>query len=59
MPITKTNSQMRNDPDEDRDEVSVSRRLVVDEKDFARIVERIEYPRPPTAAMLGLFRKYR
>jgi hypothetical protein len=45
-------------PSVDRnDEFGVPTRLVVDENTFERIVERIEQPRPPTAAMLALFRK--
>ena len=44
-------------PSVERDEFGISMRLVVDESTFERIVERMEHPRPPTAAMLALFRK--
>jgi hypothetical protein len=57
MPTTKTKSQMWNDPAADRDDFDVPTRLVVDERTFERVVERMERPRPPTAAMLALFRK--
>jgi hypothetical protein len=50
-------SQMRSDSPTGRDDFDVPTRLVVDEKTFERCVERMEHPRPPTAAMLALFRR--
>ena len=57
MPKIKSKHPMWDDPSEDRDEFDVPTRIVVDEKTFERIVDRMEHPRPPTAAMLALFRK--
>jgi hypothetical protein len=48
---------MWSNPPADRDDFEVPTRLVVDEKMFERIVERMEHPRPPTKAMLALFRR--
>lgn len=61
MPITKPHPTRSDSVIELVEEFDVPTRLVVDETAFERILERIlermERPRPPTPAMLALFRK--
>lgn len=57
MPITKPHPTRSDSVMELVEEFDVPTRLVVDETAFERILERMERPRPPTPAMLALFRK--
>jgi hypothetical protein len=52
MPKLKTTQ-----PPAEHVEFDVPARVAVDDKTFEQIVDRIEHPRPPTAAMLALLRK--